>query len=77
MSRTRINVTQDEDTPIPKDVLATEICKLSEATNKLLLSGLNQKAVVVLLRDATNLSKTKINQVLNALGQLRSDYTHD
>lgn len=77
MPRPIVNVTQDKAHPIAKDVLAKEICKLSDNTSKLLQSGLNQKAIIVLLRDATGLSKTKINLVLNALGQLRTDYTHD
>ena len=77
MPRQRVNVIQDEETPVPKDILAAEICKLSDATNKLILSGLNQKAVVILLRDATGLSKRDINAVLDGLGQLRAEYTHD
>lgn len=73
----QVNVTQDKDTPVAKDVLATEIVKLSDSAVKLLQSGLNQKAIVVLLRDATGLPKNKINVVLNALSQLRATYTHD
>lgn len=73
----RVNVTQDEDAPVPKDVLANEICRLSDSANKLLASGLNEKAVVVLLHDATKIPKNKITAVLDALAQLRTDYTHD
>ncbi len=77
MPRPKVNVVQDEETPIPKDILANEICKLSDAANKLLLSGLNEKAIVVLLKEETGLSKRDIVLVLNALSQLRNDYTHD
>lgn len=77
MPKQKVNIVQDEEDLIPKDILATEICKLSDAVNKLLLSGLNETAVVVLLRDATNLSKRNIKIVLSALSQLRADYTHD
>lgn len=77
MSRTIVNVTQDKAHPVTKEVLATAICKLSDNTSKLLQSGLNHKAIVVLLRDATGLPKTKINMILNAINQLRTDYTHD
>lgn len=73
----KVNVIQDKDEPIPKDVLATAICKLSDNTNKLILSGLNEEAIVVLLVDSTKLSKSKIRHVLRALGELRANYTHD
>lgn len=76
MSPSKVKITQDEDNPIPKDVLADAICKLSDSANALLLSGLNEKAVVALLQDATHIPKKKIQTVLNALGQLRQDYTH-
>lgn len=77
MARAKVNVVQDEDNPIPKDVLADAICKLSDNTNKLLLSGLNEEAIVILLVDSTKLSKGKIRHVLQALGDLRLKYTHD
>lgn len=77
MSKVKINVTQDEDNPIPKDVLAKAICSLSDNTNKLILSGLNEEAIVILLVDSTKLSKSKIRMVLRSLGDLRSRYTHD
>lgn len=68
---------ENPDNEIPREVLAKEICKLSDAINKLLLSGLNVKAIVVLLRDSTGLSKRNIQAVINAIAQLRADYTHD
>lgn len=77
MAKVKVNVVQDEDNPIPKDVLADAICKLSDNTNKLLLSGLNEEAIVVLLVDSVKLSKSKVRMVLRALGDLRSRYTHD
>lgn len=73
----RVNIVQEEESPVQKDVLANEIIRMAGAVNKLLLSGLNEKAIVVLLRDATGLSKRNITLVLNALAQLREDYTHD
>lgn len=72
----KVNVIQDDDNPVPKDVLATAICKLSDNTNKLITSGLNENAVIVLLADSTKLPKRDIKLVLRALGQLRAHYTH-
>lgn len=77
MARHSVNIVQDEEAPIPKDMLAAAICKLSDCVNKLLLSGLNEDAVIVLLKDSTGLSKRNIQLVLNSLSQLRTDYTHD
>lgn len=76
MPNHRINITQDEDKPVDKDILATAICKLSDAINQILLSGLNEEAIIVLLRDQTGISKRDIKLVLHSLGQLRADYTH-
>ncbi len=77
MPRTRIAVVQDPDEVVSKEVLAKAICDLSDAANKLLLSGLNEKAIIVLLRDATGQSKGAIKRMLQAMSQLRADYTHD
>lgn len=73
----KIKVIQDEDQEVPKEMLATAICTLSDSINKLILSGLNETAVVVLLRDSTGLSKRDIKLVISAIGQLRNDYTHE
>lgn len=77
MAKRSVNITQDEEAPVPKDVLATAICKLSDAATKLLVSGLNEDAVVTLLKDKTGLSKRNVTLVLHSLSQLRTDYTHD
>lgn len=77
MPRARVNITQDADEPISKDVLAKSICDLSDSLNKILLSGLNEKAIVVLLQDSTKCSKRTIKRVIDSIGQLRADYTHD
>ena len=72
---TRLNVVQGKDV-ITKDVLAKAICNLSDATNQLMASGLNEAAIVVLLQDSTKQSKRAIKRVLDAMSQLRADYTH-
>lgn len=77
MATKTISITQKKDNPIPKEVLATEICHLSDNVNKLILSGLNENAVIALLKDATGIPKTKIKAVLTGLSELRANYTHD
>ena len=72
---TRIIVKQDPDNVVEKDVLATAIVKISEAAEALKRSGLNQRAIVVLLSDKTKFSKGSIEVILNGLADLKRDYT--
>jgi 2-phospho-L-lactate guanylyltransferase (CobY/MobA/RfbA family) len=74
MQKTRIEV-KPEPT-VTKEMLSTSICKLSDAANELLNSGLNEKAILVLLSDYTKISKKTVKKVLDAMGQLRAEYTH-
>jgi hypothetical protein len=61
--------------PETKEVLADAILKISVGVTSLIDSGLNRKAIVVLLRDATGLGKRDIEMVLDALKNLSRDYT--
>ncbi len=60
---------------IERPILAQAIVDLSAAAEKLLASGLNRKAIIVLLHDATKQGKREIEYVLNALESLAHDYT--
>lgn len=64
-----------DDEPADVHDLATNIRKLSEGVEKLLASGLNRKAVVVLLKDHTGVSQKTINTVLDGLQELAKKYT--
>lgn len=74
MSRTRIEVLPQPT--VTKEMLSTAICKLSDSANELLASGINEKAILVLLADSSKMSKKSIKKVLDAMAQLRADYTH-
>lgn len=71
-----IVVKQDEEQPVAKEVLAASIIHIGNATSKLLASGINMKAIVVLLHDHLNakVTKTDIRAVLNALPELEHAY---
>lgn len=69
-----IRVIQDEEKPVPKEVLAEAIVKIGAAADALKASGLNEKAIVILLSDATKVGKPDIRAVLNGLRQLRAWY---
>ena len=70
----RIKVTQDPDKPVAKEVLAESIVKVGEAAESLRKSGLNEKAIVVLLHDATKVGRPDIRAILNGLRQLKGWY---
>lgn len=67
-------VVQDEQDPVEPEVLATAIRDLSAAVQRLELSGLNRRAILVLLRDATGLSLKDVGYVLNAMHELERNY---
>ncbi len=64
------------DPPESTEILASAIMKLSDGMNKLLNSaeGLKEDAIIILLQDATKLSKRDIRIVLRALSRLRGWY---
>ena len=67
-------IIQDKDNPIPREVLGQAIITISESIQKLTASGLNRKAIVVLLHDSTRIGKKDIELVLDGLACLKKDY---
>jgi hypothetical protein len=77
-------IEQDPEAPVEKAVLATTIVRISEAMAKLLSSGLNERAIVVLLHDAIpargkyggqgKITRSEIQSVLDALRDLKRRY---
>ena len=55
-----ITVTQDPNRPVEREILAQAILRIADAAKQLAKSGLNRRAIVVLLRDATRVSKENI-----------------
>ena len=62
------------DPPESKEILAEAIVRIGDAVVKLNQSGLNRKAIELLLYDATKVPKAQIRLVLDALPRLRSWY---
>ena len=71
----RVKVVQEVDAPVEKEVLAEAIIKISAAAEALRKSGLNEKAIIVLIADKTKFSKNTIRTVLDGLADLRRTYT--
>ena len=61
-------------TSSPKESLAEAIANVSNGFSTLLDSGLNKKAIVVLLQAETRLSQKTIVEVLDALPKLKGRY---
>jgi hypothetical protein len=62
------------DPPETKEILASAIVKLGEALDTLEAANLNERAVIVLLHDATKVNKTDIVTILRAIPRLKSWY---
>jgi hypothetical protein len=62
------------DPPESTEILADSIVRISESLDKLSESGLNHKAIVILIQAATKLSKRDIEAVLDAQKRLAGWY---
>ena len=73
--RRAVVVEQDKENPVPKKILAQAIVDISAAVKRLAASGLNRKAIVVLLSHDSGQPQYVIENVLSSLEQLSRDYT--
>ncbi len=69
----RVHVVKSEP-PESTEILAEAIVRIGDAAAKLNSSGLNRKAIILLLHDATKVGKKDIETVLDALPRLRGWY---
>lgn len=60
--------------PESKEILAEAIVSIGQAAEKLMASGINKKAVIILLQAQTKLSQRDIRLVLDSLPQLERWY---
>ena len=73
----RVKVKKTEEKPETTEILAEAIVRIGEAFAKLQESGLNRKAIVILIQAETKLSRHNIEMVLDALNKLRGWYCRD
>jgi len=64
----------NEENPEPEELIASSIIQLAEGVEKLNKSRLNQRAILVLLKDMTGISMNQIDRILKAVGQLKTHY---
>lgn len=62
------------DPPESKEILAEAIVNIGSAFKKLQASGLNKKAIIILIQAETKLPQRDIKLVLDALPQLERWY---
>jgi hypothetical protein len=72
--QSRTKVVQPDDEPVPTEVLATAILEISEGMMKINSGKLNRRALLVLLKDASGVSMSDIDKVLNHLEDLGKTY---
>jgi len=77
MTKRLVNIQQEEDRPIETKVLAQSIIDMSKAMKALLASGLNKKAIIILVAAHSGIqNKTTVTAVLDALETLAQAYTN-
>jgi len=72
--RKEVRVQKSAENPEPTIILAEAVTKISDGMTSLLTSGLNKKAIVILLQAETGLGKGTISTVLDALPRLKGWY---
>lgn len=72
--KTKVKVEQNPEEVIEKPVLAKAIVDISKAFNKLVGSGLNERAIVCLVHDGSGVGKPDIRAVLWSLKNLEKDF---
>lgn len=73
MSKT-VRVQKSEDKPETTVILAEAVIKISDGMTSLLRSGLNKRAIVILLQAETKINRSDITKVLDALPRLKGWY---
>lgn len=75
MSKAEVKVIQDDAVPVAKEILAQAIVNISNSFSRLTRSGLNRRAIVVLICSDTGYGKGTIEAVLASLDSLAAKYT--
>jgi hypothetical protein len=69
-----LQVEQHPGLKVPASVLATSIVRLGESYKALQASGLTERAIVLLLHDASGVGKPDIRKVLSGMESLQRLY---
>lgn len=69
-------VISGEEKPLDIQILQSHIVILSDAAKDMMECGLKDETIVLLLHDSTKVSKGHIRKILEALPELKSEYTN-
>ena len=72
--KTALIVKQDDDKPVPKEVLAQAVVDIAAAGKRLAAAKLNRKAVILLLSASSGVGKIDVAAVLDGIANLERDY---
>lgn len=70
-----IQVKQNPDKPVDPIVLADAIVSASDSMKRLLSSGLNRRAIIILISTDTGFGQRQVGDFLNSLENLAARYT--
>lgn len=73
LGQMKVNQAVDEP-PVTKEVLAQAIVNISKSFDRLLKSGLNKRAIIILIAHDTKLGIGQIENVLGSLERLAYNY---
>lgn len=74
VAKKTVKVVQDEEKPIETSVLAKAIVDMSAAAKRLSQSGLNRKAITLLIAHDAGLGQGTVKAILDSLEHLQSTY---
>jgi len=69
-----VSVKKNAEKPESTEILAEAIIRIGQGFEKLKQSGVNERAILVLVADHSGVGKTEIRKVLDSLRQLRGYY---
>jgi hypothetical protein len=69
-----ITVKTNEENPEPLEIIAQSVIEVADAMKKISNSRLKQRAIILLIKDLTNLPMKDIESVLNTATKLREHY---
>lgn len=69
-----VKVVQDEQKPVETSVLAQAVVDIAAAAKRLSLSGLNRKAIVLLISHDSGCSQAAVKAVLDSMANLQATY---
>ena len=74
MDTKQVVVTQDEQEPIPAEIIAASIVKIADGFERIKKSGLTQRAILLLISSASKVPVTHVRSVLEGIDQLKTLY---